>query len=255
MERDLIVKNGGIAVVTDCVVFAFDGRRMNALLLARRGEHFQDGWALPEGLIGSDETAKGCVKRVVKEEVGLDVFHIEEIGTFSELNRDPRGRVISIAYLAVSRDFDTICQHGIRKARWFRLDSLPEFTFDYKSIVECARVRLREQVAFEPVAFEFLDKTFTMTQLQRVYEEILGVKLDRRNFYRKVLFLGLLERVDPSTGELIEKTTEPNNQTIVEEANPEKKRAVPSRLPYYYRFNRDRYEELKRDGHGFKLEF
>lgn len=186
------------AVAVDCVVFGFDGKELRVLLVERGVEPYKGMWAFPGGFLRMDETTEECAKRELLEETGLVLTQVRELGTFSAVNRDPRERVISIAYYSLA------CHSAIRggddaaNARWWAIDDIPQLAFDHDYILRQAMNRIRRDIHFEPVGFGLLDEYFTMAELQRLYESILGVRFDRRNFYRKMQQTGVLHEVKVS---------------------------------------------------------
>jgi 8-oxo-dGTP diphosphatase len=176
-----------------------------------------------------DEDAETGALRELYEETGLKTAYVRQFHTFSDPNRDPRERVITIAYYALVRISEVKGGDDAAKAEWFSIDKIPALAFDHDQILRVATSELRRQIHFEPIGFELLPEKFTMTQLQHLYEAILDVKFDRRNFYNKMLKLSILTQLD---------------ETV---AMPNKKEA------YLYTFNADSYNEMKEK--GFRLEF
>jgi len=217
------------AVATDCVIFGFDGNDINVLLIERGIEPFKGLWAFPGGFMRIDESAEQCALRELREETSLEVKHIEQLQAFTAVKRDPRERVVSIAFYALVQLKDVLGGDDAARAQWFPIHSVPGLAFDHDRILRVATERLREKLCFEPVGFDLLPEVFTMGQLQRLYEAILDVCFDRRNFAKKILKLDLL----------IEEGDRPEN--------------APTRIPHRYRFNKAKYDELKKK--GFKLEF
>lgn len=217
------------AVTTDCVIFGYDGRDLKVLLVERGIEPYKGMWAFPGGFLQIDETAIQGAKRELKEETGLENAFIEQFHTFTGVDRDPRGRVITIAHYALVRLSEVQAGDDAAKAQWFSLGDVPRLAFDHDRILREALRTLREKIHFEPVGFELLPEVFTMPQLQNLYESLLQVRFDRRNFSNKMLHIGILE----DTGK------RPANAS--------------SRIPVTYRFNKDKYDELK--SKGFRLEF
>ena len=184
------------AVTTDCVVFGFDGKELKVLLIERGLDPYKGMWAFPGGFLRMDETAEECAKRELREETGLELTKVRELGTFSGVNRDPRERVVSIAFYSLARHSSVKGGDDAAKARWWAIDDIPQLAFDHDYILRKAMKRIRQDIHFEPVGFDLLDEHFTIAELQRLYESILGVQFDRRNFYRKMLQTGVLEEVD-----------------------------------------------------------
>lgn len=216
-------------VTTDCVVFGFDGAKLNVLLIERGIEPYKGCWAFPGGFLNMDETALQGAKRELYEETGLKNAYIHQFHAFTEVNRDPRDRVITIAYYALVRISEVKAGDDAAKAEWFPLNKVPSLAFDHDKVLRVATQELRRQIHFEPIGFELLPEKFTMTQLQRLYEAILNVKFDRRNFCNKMLKIGILTQ--------LEETLPMSN----------KKEA------FLYKFNPDSYNEMKE--RGFRLEF
>ena len=217
------------AVTADCVIFGFDGVSIKVLLIQRGIDPFKDKWAFPGGFMKIDETVEECAKRELEEETGLKDTSVEQFYTFSDVNRDPRERVITVAHYALVRLSEVKGGDDAATARWFAQDEIPSLAFDHDRILRMAINCLKERICFEPIGFELLPEVFTMTELQNLYEAILGVKFDRRNFYNKMLKLGILSEAEP---------------------RPE---GASRRTPTKYRFNSEKYTELKQK--GFRLEF
>lgn len=217
------------AVTTDCVIFGFDGSNLKVLLIERGIEPFKGKWALPGGFLKMDETAEEGALRELEEETGLTNAYIRQFHTFTEPGRDPRERVITIAHYALVRLQEVKGGDDAAQARWFAMDEIPPLAFDHDRILRLAQKMLRERIHFEPVGFELLPETFTMKQLQNLYEAILDVHFDRRNFAKKMYHLELLIQTDDMV------------------------RTSPKRESQLLRFNKEKYEELKQK--GFRLEF
>lgn len=217
------------AVTTDCVIFGFDGIKLQVLLVERGVEPYKGRWAFPGGFLLPDETAEEGALRELQEETGLTGAYIEQFYTFTDPNRDPRERVITIAYYALVQIQDVMGGDDAAKAQWFALDDVPQLAFDHDRILREAIRRLRERIHFEPVGFELLPEKFTMKELQQLYEAVLDVKFDRRNFSKKMLHFDLLNEL----GETVWPT--------------------PKREAKLYSFNKANYEQFKKK--GFQIEF
>lgn len=217
------------SVTTDCVIFGFDGVKLKVLLIERGCEPYKGRWAFPGGFLKMDESAEEGAKRELEEETGLKAAYIKQFHTFTEPDRDPRERVITIAYYALVRIQDVKGGDDAAKAQWFDLEDVPSLAFDHDRILRKAMQELRKQIHFEPIGFELLPEKFTMSALQHLYEAILDVKFDRRNFSKKMLHFGLLE-------------------PLVEKASSKQARAAS-----LFTFNEERYNEMKQK--GFQLEF
>ncbi len=217
------------SVTTDCVIFGFDGASLKVLLVQRGVEPYKGRWAFPGGFLKMDESAEEGALRELQEETGLKDAYIRQFHTFSAPNRDPRERVITIAYYALVRMQGVKGGDDAADARWFALDEVPQLAFDHDQILRKAEQALRQQIHFEPIGFELLPAEFTIKELQNLYEAILGMRFDRRNFYNKMKRLGLLEQTD-------------------ETVNPTHRKEA-----YLFRFRKEKYEELKQG--GFRLEF
>lgn len=190
------------AVATDCVVFGFNGKELEILLIKRGIEPFKGMWAFPGGFMRMDETAEECALRELAEETKLSIQSLKQLGAFTGVHRDPRERVVTIAFYALVRPSEVIGGDDASHAEWFPLDDAPPLAFDHDYILRKAQQQLRKDIHFEPVGFELLNTAFTMSELQRLYEAILGVRFDRRNFEKKMLQTGILEMFDETTKEL-----------------------------------------------------
>ena len=228
-EKKYCYKYPHPAVTTDCVIFGFDGSELQVLLIERGIEPFKGKWAFPGGFLNMDETAGEGAMRELKEETGLENAYIEQFNTYSEPGRDPRERVITIAHYALVRIQEVKGGDDAAKAQWFPIDEVPQLAFDHDKILRDAMRKLRERIHFEPIGFELLPEKFTMRELQILYESILGVKFDRRNFAKKMMHYELLNQLD---------------ETV---------RPTANRDALLYSFNKDNYELFKKK--GFQMEF
>tara|TARA_Y100000310_G_scaffold279517_1_gene298668 strand:+ start:3732 stop:4445 length:714 start_codon:yes stop_codon:yes gene_type:complete len=224
---------------TDAVVFGLDltSRKLKVLLIlrGREKEPFYGCWALPGGFLNMDEGLDRCVRRELEEETGLKLSFMEQLYTFGRPDRDPRGRVISVAYWGIVRP-DQVEVEGAddaKEAKWFNVDQLPELAFDHAEILDMALRRLRGKLRWCPVGVWLLPKEFTMAELRGVYEVILGRELDKGNFRRKVMGHMRPEGCLPPTGE--------------------KRRQAAGRPSTIYRFDRAAYKALVEVGLDFEV--
>jgi 8-oxo-dGTP diphosphatase len=214
------------ALAVDCVVFGLSESDLKVLLIQRKIAPFQLAWALPGGFVRLEETLDAAARRELAEEAGVTDVYLEQLYTFGDLNRDPRERVVTVAYYALAK----LSDHRIQAATdaigvgWYSLDELPKLAFDHQHIVDLARDRLRGKVRYAPIGFELLPPRFSLTQLQRLYEIILGTDLDKRNFRKKILSLDLLVETD------------------------EVEQGVRHRAARLYRFDRRKYDRLTKQG-------
>jgi len=219
------------ALTVDCVLFGFDDGDLKLLLIQRGLEPFLGKWALPGGFVRVDESLDEAALRELQEETGVSRVYLEQLYTFSELSRDPRERVITVAYYALVK----LSNHQVKaatdanNAAWFSINDLPSVAFDHEEIIDKALHRLKGKVRYEPIGFELLPKKFTLTQLQHLYETILETSIDKRNFRKKILGMDLLHETD------------------------EIEQDVAHRAARLYRFDEAKYKQLKRRGFNFEL--
>jgi len=189
------------ALTVDCVVFGFDEGALKVLLIRRGIEPFRNRWALPGGFVRPDETLDGAARRELHEETGLSEVYQEQLYTFGAIHRDPRERVISVAYFALVRRSDHFpaAATDAAEAAWFEVENIPLLAFDHAEILKIALERLRGKIRWQPIGFELMPEKFTLTRFQALYETILGRSLDKRNFRKKLLAQGLLIALEEST--------------------------------------------------------
>ena len=183
------------AVTTDIVLFTLRAEKLQLLLIRRRNPPFQGGWALPGGFLDLNEDLNDCAKRELEEETGIKNIYLEQLYTFGQHDRDPRERVISVAYYALiaSAQLTLKPASDATEAAWFFLDELPDLAFDHRQIVEKAHERLVAKLDYSTIAFQFMPKQFTLSELQNVYETIRAETLDKRNFRKWILARNLVE--------------------------------------------------------------
>ncbi len=219
------------SVTVDCVIFGFDEGELKVLLIQRDLEPFKGKWALPGGFVGIDESLEGAARRELKEETGVEKVYLEQLYTFGEVNRDPRERIISVAYYALVKlgDHAVKASTDARNAAWFCVTDVPALAFDHEKILATALKRLKGKVRYEPIGFELLPAKFTLSQLQHLYQTVLERPLDKRNFRKKLLGMGLLIELD------------------------EIEQDVAHRAARLYRFDLKRYLQLRKRGFNFEL--
>lgn len=219
------------SLTVDCVVFGLDKEDLKIMLIKRKLQPFKGKWALPGGFIHIDEPLEEAALRELREETGIEKVFLEQLYTFGDVKRDPRERVVTVAYYALVN----LWEHKIQattdaeKAAWFSIDDLPDLSFDHEQIIETALQRLKGKVRYQPIGFELLPSKFTLSQLQKLYEIILEEKFDKRNFRKRILSMGLLVDLDE-----------------VEED-------VAHRAAKLYKFDEAKYEQLKEKGFNFEL--
>ena len=219
------------AVTVDWVVFGLDDEDLKVLLIRRDLPPFEDKWALPGGFVRLEETLDDAARRELQEETSLERVFLEQLYTFGGIDRDPRERVITVAYYALVRLSDHRVQAATdaRDAVWFAMDDLPSLAFDHDQILETAHQRLQGKVRYQPIGFELLPPKFTLTQLQKLYEIVLGRVLDKRNFRKKIQGMGILEELD------------------------EVEKDVAHRAARLYRFDKKEYGRMVKQGFHFEI--
>lgn len=219
------------AVTVDCVVFGLDDDDLKVLLIERDREPFAGRWALPGGFVGAAETLEQAALRELSEETGVTKVYLEQLHTFGAPDRDPRDRVITVAYYALVRRLDHAPQAAsdARSVAWFPASRCPPLAFDHREIVALARQRLQARVRDQPIGFELLPRKFTLSQIQRVYEAVLARPLDKRNFRKKLLGTGVLTEL------------------------AETQRDVAHRAARLYQFDGKKYRALLKQGFHFEV--
>lgn len=228
MEISRYKSHQKILVAVDCIIFGFDGKQLKALLIKRSFEPEKGKWSLMGGFVGKNENADEAAARILYNLTGMKNVYMEQLYTFSDVNRDTAGRVISIAYFALINiaDYSVQLQHQ-HEAKWFLLNRVPPLIFDHRKMLQKARARLREKVVAHPVGFELLPTKFTLPQLQTLYEAIYDTPLDKRNFTKKILSLGVLNKLD------------------------EKEKESSRKGAFYYVFDSSKYRKLQSNGVKF----
>lgn len=219
------------ALTVDCVVFGLDEDDLKVLLIQRDLPPFEGRWALPGGFVHLDETIDDAARRELEEETGVRTVYLEQLFTFGAIDRDPRERVVSVAYYALVQ----LSGHRVhaatdaRATAWFAIADLPRLAFDHVTILKLAHERLRNKVRYQPIGFELLPAKFALRDLQHLYEVILDRPLDKRNFRKKILGMDILVELD------------------------EVETDVSHRAARLYRFDRKKYRRLTKHGFNFEI--
>lgn len=217
-----------ILLAVDCIIFGFDGKEMKALLIKRGFEPEKGKWSLMGGFVNQDENVDDAAARILKELTGLTNIYMEQLHCFGDTDRDPAGRVVSVAYFALINIADYNEQlTSNHEARWFPLNKIPALIFDHKQMVQKGKETLVEKVANHPIGFELLPPKFTLSQLQNLYEAIYEMPLDKRNFTRKILSINVLLKLK------------------------EKEKESSRKGAFYYVFDKATYAKLQHDGIKF----
>lgn len=219
------------ALTVDCVLFGFDEGELKVLLIQRGVQPFKGQWALPGGFVRLNETLDDAARRELQEETGLKNVYLEQLYTFGAVDRDPRERIVSVAYYALVKSAEHVAvgASDASDAQWHPVANLPKLAFDHREILKVALERLRNKVRYEPIGFELLPPKFTLSQLQHLYEAVLQTELDKRNLRKKILSMGLLVALD------------------------EQVRTGAHRPAQLFRFDARKYQALKKRGFNFEL--
>lgn len=221
-----------LLVAVDAIIFGFNENEhdLKLLLLKRNFQPEKGNWSLMGGFVAPDESLDSAAQRIVSQLTGLDNVYMEQLYAFGDPNRDAGGRIISVTYFSLLKinehDSALVKKHG---ASWISLTELPELIFDHKEMVAKALRKLRIRARTQPIGFELLPIKFTIPQLQRLYEAIYQIPFDKRNFRRKLLAMGLLEKLE------------------------EKEKETSKKGAFYYQFNQLKYKELIEKGFNFDL--
>jgi 8-oxo-dGTP diphosphatase len=221
-----------INIAVDAIVFGYTNHHLNVLLIKQKYGLLKNQWALVGGFVKNNETLHEAVKRELKEEAGIKVNYLEQLYTFGDdIHRDPRFRVISVAYFALVNSSKLIltADTDAEDAKWFSIDELPPLAFDHKIILKKAYQRLQNKLTYQPIGFDLLPKEFLFSDLENLYCNILGKEIDRRNFRKKILSFGIVEETENYSN---------------------KRSGRPAKL---FRFNKIKYNELSKEGFIFDI--
>jgi 8-oxo-dGTP diphosphatase len=221
-----------IKIAVDAIVFGYTNHQLNVLLIKQKFGLMKDKWALVGGFVLNDETLTQAVERELQEEAGITVNYLEQLYTFGDdISRDPRFRVISVAYFALinSTQLELVADTDAEEAKWFPINELPELAFDHQKIVDFAYQRLQSKLSYQPIGFDLLPKEFLFSDLETLYSSILNRTIDRRNFRKKILSFGILEET---------KNISKNNT---------------GRPAKYFKFNPQKYNDLINKGFHFEI--
>lgn len=185
-----------IAISVDCVIFGYDHKELKVLLIKSDLKEFEDKWSLLGDLIMPDEDLESAPYRVLRQRTGLDDVFLEQVYTFGTLNRHPSGRVITTAYYSLINIKDHLLRITDNEVHWHSVNEIREMAFDHKMILDTCLQKLRHQIDEHPVIFNLLPEKFSLRELQELYQAILGTKLDRRNFRKKISIKKWLQDLD-----------------------------------------------------------
>jgi 8-oxo-dGTP diphosphatase len=223
-----------IKIAVDAIVFGYTNNQLNVLLIKQKFGILKNQWALVGGFVKDKETLNAAVKRELREEAGIEVNYLEQLYSFGDdVERDPRFRVISVAYFALvnSTKLFLHADTDAEDAQWFPINDLPKLAFDHDHILKMAHQRLKNKLIYQPIGFDLLPKEFLFSELENLYCTILEKEIDRRNFRKKVLSF-----------EMIEETEKFGN----------KKSGRPAKL---FCFNELKYKQLVENGFLFEIKF
>ncbi|MBK8881642.1 MAG: NUDIX hydrolase [Bacteroidales bacterium] len=220
-------------VAVDCIVFGYDiiEKELKLLLIKRSFEPMKGSWSLAGGFVEEMESLDDAASRILRTLTGLERIYLKQSFTYGEKERDPGARVISTAYCALIALRDINKEPAVNsEAHWRSIAGLPDLIFDHSLMVNKALSDLQNQIKAKPVGFELLPEKFTLVQMQELYAAIYQKQIDKRNFRKKILSMGILEKLD------------------------EKERETSKKGAYYYKFNKERYEKLEQNGFYFNLD-
>ena len=217
-------------VAVDCIIFGFDGKELNLLLIKRNFPPAAGEWSLMGGFLEGKESLDEAAKRVLKKLTGLDNVFLEQLQGYGEINRDPGERVISIAYYALIKidEYNKELAND-HNAQWFPINNYPHLIFDHGNMVTGALKRLQREAQNKPIGFELIPEKFTIPQLQKLYEAIFRKEFDKRNFRKKILSFRVLKKLN------------------------EKERISSKKGAFFYQFDQEEYNRLREEGYSFEV--
>ena len=215
----------------DCIIFGFQESKLKVLLVKHAEGIIKDHWALPGGFVTYNENIDASAYRLLYDLTGVKELYLEQLQAFGDVNRYPTKRVITIAYYALTRpeNYELHAGFTASDAKWFSINDISNLPYDHDQILKFAFQRLKQKVKFEPIGFNLLPEKFTLLQLQDLYEAILETSLDKPNFRRKIMKMGLLISCN------------------------EKQMGVSHRAANLYRFDKEVYDKLKKEGFIFEF--
>jgi len=219
-----------ILIAVDCVIFGFDSEQLKLLLFKRKVAPLKGSWSLIGAFVDENLSLNNAAKQVVSDLTGLNNIFLEELQTYSDVNRDPGERVISVAHYSLIRindfDLDSVEKYD---ARWFKIDEIPELIIDHKQMIDDAILKIRKKARYQPIGFELLPEKFTIPHLQILYECIYQKKLDDRNFRKKILSFDILTKTD------------------------QKDKSGSKKGAFLYKFNKEKFTSFISKGYNFEL--
>ncbi len=216
-------------LAVDCIIFGFDQEKINILLHKRKFEPYKGGWSLFGGFVQEDESLDSAAERILSDHTGFSGIFLEQLYAYGDVFRD-KERVISVAYYALIKTEQFLqMEGGDFDATWIPLENIPGLVLDHNEMVKKALRRLRRRAASQPIGFELLPEKFTLPQLQKLYEAIYGEDFDKRNFRKKILSMGVFEKLD------------------------EKDKSISKKGAFLFRFDKKKYNQLAREGMEFEL--
>jgi 8-oxo-dGTP diphosphatase len=223
-----------IKIAVDAIVFGYKDNSLYALLVKQKFGQLKNAWVLPGGFVKNDESLQNAVVRELKEEAGISVNYLEQLYTFGDdIARDPRGRVVSVAYFALvdPKKLELKADTDAADAQWFGIHDIPKLGYDHNQIIKIAHQRLKNKLSYQPIGFELLPNEFLFSELENLYCTILENDIDRRNFRKKILSFGIVDETSKIAP---------------------KKSGRPAQL---FKFNKQKYNSLIKQGFYFEIKF